>query len=40
MAARNRRNLRSRFVILLAHVIKCQFQPNRISRSWALTILV
>lgn len=31
-AARNRRDLRNRLILLLAHIMKCQIQPARISR--------
>ncbi len=40
MAARDRRDLRSRLTVLLAHIIKCQIQPSRISRSWVTTLIV
>ena len=40
MAARNRRDLRNRLTVLLAHIIKCHAQPTRISRSWLSTIIV
>jgi hypothetical protein len=38
MAGRLRRELRSRLRILLAHLLKWQYQPRRRSRSWAATI--
>lgn len=39
MAKRDRREVFSRLVVLLAHLLKWQFQPDRRSRSWLLTIL-
>ena len=39
-AARNRRELRSRLTVLLAHIMKCHMQPTRISRSWLSTLIV
>jgi hypothetical protein len=33
------RELESRMAVLLAHLIKWQFQPDRRSRSWNLTIV-
>lgn len=38
MAGKLRRELKSRLRILLAHLLKWQFQPRRRSRSWAATI--
>ena len=38
MAARDKRAIQSRLTVLLAHVLKVQFQPSHISRSWASTI--
>jgi hypothetical protein len=32
------RELRSRFVVLLAHLLKCMIRPERRCRSWANTI--
>lgn len=40
MAARDRRELGSRFVVLLEHLLKIQMQSARISRSWLSTITV
>ena len=40
MAARNRRDLRTRLTLLLAHIMKCHKQPTRISRSWVSTTIV
>ena len=40
MAARNRRALRARLIMLLVDVMKCHMQPARISRSWVSTIMV
>jgi len=39
MARRDRREVKSRLVSLLAHLLKWQFQPRRRSRSWHLTVL-
>ena len=36
---RDRRELRSRLVVLLLHLLKCQFQPGRPTRGWVTTIL-
>ncbi|MDX1653570.1 MAG: DUF29 domain-containing protein [Candidatus Competibacteraceae bacterium] len=38
MGARERRELISRLAVLLAHLLKWQYQPERRSRSWRLTI--
>ena len=38
LVANDRRELRSRLVVLLIHLLKCQFQPTRKSRSWLGTI--
>lgn len=34
------RELTSRLAVLLAHLLKCQYQPERAGSSWALTIKV
>jgi hypothetical protein len=39
MARSNRHELRSRLTVLLQHLLKARFQPARMSRSWARTIL-
>jgi len=39
MAKRDRREVKSRLVSLMAHLLKWQFQPRRRSRSWHVTIL-
>jgi ABC-type transporter Mla subunit MlaD len=39
MTARDRRELESRLVALLQHLLKVQMQPAKISRSWAVTIV-
>ena len=39
MAIRERREVRSRLVILLAHLLKWEHQPKNRSRSWRTTIL-
>jgi hypothetical protein len=40
MTIRDRRELRSRLTVLLLHLLKVQFQPERLSASWVSTILV
>jgi hypothetical protein len=40
MTIRDRRELRSRFTVLLLHMLKVRFQPERLSASWVSTILV
>ncbi len=35
---RDRRELTSRLKVLMQHIIKCQHQPERVTRSWRLTI--
>jgi hypothetical protein len=39
MTIRDRRELRSRLVVLLIHLLKIQFQPTRLSRSWINTVV-
>jgi len=39
MAARERREVQSRLIVLLAHWIKWTYQPERRSRSWQVTIV-
>src|SRR5690349_17061970 len=39
MANRDRREAEQRLVVLLTHLLKWQHQPERRSRSWALTIV-
>jgi len=39
MGRAEKRSLRSRLSVLLMHLIKWQFQPERRSRSWELTIV-
>ncbi|MGZ8288874.1 MAG: DUF29 domain-containing protein [Telluria sp.] len=38
MVGSDRRELRNRIEILLIHLLKCQFQPERKSRRWLPTI--
>lgn len=38
MAARDRRELGSRFAVLLQHLLKVRVQPSKISRTWLSTI--
>ncbi len=40
MARRDRRQVENRVAILLAHLLKWHFQPEKRSRSWERTILV
>ena len=40
MGARERRELVSRLAVLLAHLLKWRYQPERRSRSWQATIEV
>jgi Domain of unknown function DUF29 len=40
MTIRDRRELRSRLTVLLLHLLKVRFQPDRLSVSWVSTILV
>ena len=40
MTIRDRRELRSRLTVLLLHLLKARFQPERLSTSWVSTILV
>jgi len=38
MALRDRKEVLSRLIILISHHLKWQFQPNKESKSWRLTI--
>jgi hypothetical protein len=40
MRSSTRRELVSRLTVLIAHLLKWQFQPNQRSRSWEVTIQV
>ena len=40
MTLRDRRELRSRLTVLLLHLLKVRFQPDRLSASWVSTILI
>ncbi len=40
MGRSQRRELRSRFIVLLAHILKWEGQPEQRSRSWMATIHV
>ncbi len=40
LARSERRELQNRLKVLLANLLKCQFQPKRRSRSWEATIAV
>jgi len=39
MANRHRDKVQSRMEVLLAHLLKCQFQPDHKTRSWESTLL-
>jgi hypothetical protein len=39
MTVRDRRELQSRLVVLLHHLLRVQVQPERLTRSWVTTIL-
>jgi hypothetical protein len=39
MTVRDRRELRSRLVVLLQHLLKLRLQPERLTRSWVTTII-
>jgi hypothetical protein len=39
MARRDRREVKSRLGILMAHLLKWEYQPDRRSRSWRATII-
>jgi Domain of unknown function DUF29 len=39
MAKRDRRTLLSRLAVLLAHLLKWQFEPQRRSKSWQRTLI-
>jgi hypothetical protein len=39
MTIRDRRELKSRLVVLLQHLLKLRMQPARLSRSWIVTIV-
>jgi hypothetical protein len=39
MALRDLRELKSRLVVLYAHILKFRIQPEKASRSWRLTVL-
>ncbi|MGH8479710.1 MAG: DUF29 domain-containing protein [Gammaproteobacteria bacterium] len=38
MGASERRELQSRLQVLVSHLLKCQYQPERRGKSWLLTI--
>lgn len=38
MANRDRREVFSRLVVLMSHLLKCQFQPEKQTASWVATI--
>lgn len=38
MGGNNRRELQSRLKVLITHLLKCEFQPERRSRSWLGTL--
>lgn len=39
MAGRERREVESRLVVLLMHILKWQYQPSHRSKSWQLSII-
>jgi Domain of unknown function DUF29 len=39
MTIRDRRELQSRLIVLLHHLLQVQFQPERLTRSWVTTII-
>ncbi|MEA2790273.1 MAG: hypothetical protein QOG73_2679 [Acetobacteraceae bacterium] len=39
MTIRDRRELQSRLVVLLQHLLKVQYQPEKLTRSWVTTII-
>ena len=39
MGKSDRREVRSRLIVILTHLLKRQYQPTRQSRSWKLSIL-
>ena len=39
MAARDRREVRSRLVVLLLHLLKWEYQPDKRTHSWRTTVL-
>ena len=39
MGRNNKRELKNRLTVLLMHLLKCKFQPSRLSNSWRSTIL-
>jgi hypothetical protein len=39
MAQRDRREVKSRLVVLLAHLLKWEFQPEKRTRSWKSTVV-
>ncbi|WP_206352183.1 DUF29 domain-containing protein [Tautonia rosea] len=38
MAKRDRREVKTRLTVLMAHLLKWQFQPQKRSRSWLVTL--
>ena len=38
MAARDRREVRQRLILLIGHTIKCRLFPDRVTRNWVLTV--
>src|SRR5437868_2697703 len=40
MAIRERRRIESRLTVLLEHLLKWRFQPEKRSRSWHRTVLI
>jgi hypothetical protein len=38
MGSNNKREIKSRLIVLLMHLLKCKYQPNKQTKSWIATI--
>ncbi|MBJ7900864.1 MAG: DUF29 family protein [Cyanobacteria bacterium RI_101] len=38
MGSNNKREIKSRLIVLLMHLLKCKYQPEKQTRSWIATI--
>ncbi len=38
MGSNDRREIKSRLIVLIMHLLKCQYQPKKQTRSWIATI--
>lgn len=38
MGSNNKREIKSRLIVLLMHLLKCKYQPKKQTRSWIATI--